>query len=76
MPTKPKRRKQEPRPLPEPEFWDEVQAAAFLNVKRRTVQGWRFARKGPPYVKIGHTVRYRVQDLRDYLEANVVRLSA
>ncbi|WP_431694235.1 helix-turn-helix transcriptional regulator [Microbacterium maritypicum] len=32
--------------------------AAYLGVPRRTLDGWRARRVGPPFVKFGKTVRY------------------
>jgi hypothetical protein len=48
---------------------DEKQAAAFLGLKsHRVLQAWRCRRIGPPYLKVGHAVRYKLQDLVAYLE--------
>jgi hypothetical protein len=34
----------------------------------QTLRNWRHLRKGPPYVKLGRRVVYRMEDLLDYLE--------
>jgi len=34
----------------------------------KTLQNWRGLRKGPPYYKVGRSVRYRVGDLLDFME--------
>lgn len=45
----------------------EDQAADILRVSPRTLQGWRQRGDGPPWVKLGATVRYRRRDLRRYI---------
>lgn len=51
----------------------ERQAAGFLNLSVRTLQGWRLRGGGPVYVKCGRAVRYRRQDLRAYVDARIFR---
>lgn len=38
----------------------------------KTLQNWRHARKGPPYIKIGGLVRYRRKDFEAFLTARCV----
>lgn len=45
----------------------EQQAADILAVSVHTVRKWRADGKGPVYVKIGGSVRYRLADLQDYI---------
>lgn len=53
---------------------DTIQAAEYLgNLKPNTIEGWRVAGKGVPYIKIGRLVRYRIADLDAYLEAQTRR---
>ena len=40
-------------------------------IKENTVEGWRVKGTGPSYVKIGHLVRYRVEDLDKWLASQV-----
>ena len=51
---------------------NEKQAAEFLGVAVRTMQWWRANNKGPTYIKVGRPVRYRMDDLDAYLDANKV----
>ena len=44
--------------------------AELLDVSERTLEFWRYARKGPAYLKVGKRVRYRPADVEAYLEAN------
>lgn len=49
---------------------DTTAAAEYLGgLQPNTLEGWRVAGRGVPYVKIGRLVRYRVADLDAYLEA-------
>lgn len=44
------------------------QLAERLGVATITVKVWRQRRKGPPYVKIGRSVRYRVADVEAWAD--------
>jgi excisionase family DNA binding protein len=48
---------------------DTEQAAAILHVNTRTLTNWRSTGKSPKYIKCGRSVRYRVSDLKAWLEA-------
>jgi helix-turn-helix protein len=48
------------------ELRDTDEAAAFLKRAKATLEKDRCAGKGPPFVKIGKLVRYRLSDLRAY----------
>jgi predicted site-specific integrase-resolvase len=50
---------------------DEKTAAEVLGVAPKTLTRWRWARKGPPYVRIG-VIRYRLEDLDGYVQSNRV----
>lgn len=46
------------------------EAAKYLgNLKANTLEGWRVRGYGPRYIKIGRLVRYSVDDLNTYIEA-------
>ena len=49
---------------------DVYAAAAWLGLAKGTLQNWRYAGKGPRFVKLGGTVRYRASDLEDWLDEN------
>jgi predicted DNA-binding transcriptional regulator AlpA len=46
----------------------EKEAARFLSMSFRTLQSWRSERKGPPYLKLGRSIRYRMSDLLAWTE--------
>jgi predicted DNA-binding transcriptional regulator AlpA len=53
--------------------WKETQAAAYLGMKVSTLRQWRFLSKGPVYLKIGRSCRYRQADLDAFLERSAVQ---
>lgn len=55
----------------------EEEAAKFLNVSPRTLQGWRVTGGGPPFVKYSNRcVRYRQEDLDQWIEERTRRSTA
>lgn len=59
----------------EPYVLDENEAAIFMGVSRKTLQGWRTRRMGPPYIRIARRcIRYRRDDLRRYMDERVVAM--
>ena len=48
---------------------DTKQAAVIIGVNHLTLQNWRSTGKSPKYVKVNRCVRYRVSDLKAWLEA-------
>ncbi len=40
-----------------------------------TVEKWRQLDRGPRYIKVGHLVRYRRQDVEDWLKSRTVEPS-
>lgn len=45
---------------------DTAAAAAFLGLTRRTLEWWRITGRGPRFLKIGASVRYRITDLEAF----------
>ena len=46
----------------------EKELAVMLNVKEYTIRRWRMDRKGPPYLKLGRTVRYDRLQVEERIE--------
>ena len=46
----------------------ERQAAEFLTVRVKTLQAWRVRGRGPKFIKLGGSVRYRREDLEQFLD--------
>jgi len=53
---------------------DAHMASRMLNVAHSTLALWRVQKKGPPYYKIGKAIRYRLEDLNSYLDAQRVSI--
>ena len=52
---------------------DEKRAAELLGITPGTLSVWRCTRRYKlPYVKIGHAVRYRPEDLADFIATRTV----
>lgn len=49
---------------------DEVALAVRLGVSRSTLQSWRYAGRGPRFIKLGRLIRYRNADVDAYLQAH------
>ena len=47
---------------------NEVQASKILCRAVQTLRNDRHLRQGPPYIKLGRSIRYRVSDLMGYME--------
>lgn len=43
-----------------------VHAADELGLSPRTLEGWRRRGEGPPYLKFGRRVKYRIEDIEAY----------
>jgi hypothetical protein len=55
--------------LPDSAIFDTSEAAEFLGLSIQTLQVWRrTGRYDLPYCKIGRNVRYRLRDLRQFLQ--------
>ncbi len=48
---------------------NETEAARTLNIKVATLRRWRWAGKGPRFIKIGAAVRYDPADLAEFIKA-------
>jgi len=50
-------------------YVNDVEAAKMLSASPQTLRNWRCQRRGPVYSKRGKMIRYRVQDLLDFMNA-------
>ena len=48
---------------------NEVKAAEILGVAVQTMRNWRHQGKPPAYVKLSRCVRYKIEDLKDYINS-------
>lgn len=58
------------KPNPFSETWTEEQLAEEADVSLRTVRRWRNARTGPPFIRIGNKIRYRIEAVRAWMFAH------
>ncbi len=54
---------------------DESEAASILDCSVGLMRKWRLFQQGPRYYKAGRLVRYRLEDLRAFIESNMVEPS-
>ena len=54
------------------EFLSEQDLATRWSMSSRTLTHWRCIRRGPPFVKLGKTVRYAMSDVLEF-ESNGLR---
>jgi len=59
-------------PFPTAEVVSERPAAVLLGVSVALLRKWRRVGGGPPYLRIGRLVRYRLPDLRKFMESCAV----
>ncbi|MBA3936300.1 MAG: helix-turn-helix domain-containing protein [Planctomycetes bacterium] len=60
-----------------PSLVNQTEAARILGMETpRTLEAWRGRREGPPYIKVGHLVRYSTADLAGWLAENRVASGA
>jgi len=57
-------------------YLDTKQASELTGVAAATLECWRRDGVGPSYVKLGRLVKYRRQDLDEYMAARIVACSA
>jgi hypothetical protein len=50
-----------------PRFMTSNQAAEYLGVRPRLMENWRWRKCGPPFVKVGNSVRYTREDLDSFV---------
>lgn len=55
------------------EYLDTRGAAAFTDYGYQTMCNWRGEGTGPPYIKIGKSVRYSTAALREWMDSHTVR---
>jgi len=48
------------------------EAASYLRLSTRTLERLRVSGTGPKFVRLGHSIRYRQQDLDAHVAARVV----
>jgi hypothetical protein len=52
----------------QPVLFSDVELARYLGVSLSCLRKWRTLRVGPPWLKLGALVRYRMADVNAYLD--------
>lgn len=50
----------------------ESEVAEQLQISEKTLQSWRLLRKGLSYVKIGSAIRYKQQDVDEFIAMRTI----
>lgn len=45
---------------------NQVQLARRWSLSPRTLERWRWLKKGPPFMRIGGAIRYRIEDVEAF----------
>jgi len=53
-----------------PRLWDQKQLAAYLGKSEAWAERARCAGAGPKFIKLGRHVRYKAEDVWDWIEEN------
>ena len=51
---------------------DTKSAAEHLGLTKSTLETWRTNKCGPKYIKLGSAVRYKIEDLNQFINQNTV----
>jgi predicted DNA-binding transcriptional regulator AlpA len=54
-------------------FLNEIELSELLSISLAAIRKWRTERRGPPYLKLGACVRYRLADVEAWLASRPVR---
>jgi len=53
---------------------DEKEVSRITGIAVQTLRNWRFQRTGPAYSKVGRAVRYRLDDVLNFMEERRVNV--
>ena len=52
-----------------PIYLTSEQAAKYLSVKPRLMEHWRWRKMGPSFIKVGGRIRYKLEELKEFLQS-------
>lgn len=58
-----------PSPTPDDTLLRDTEIAQRFGIPRGVLRNWRWQRRGPRYVRLGASIRYRLRDVRAFLDA-------
>ena len=50
---------------------DQKELASMLGISVKTLEGWRWKKQGPKYIKLGRLARYRMSDVLSFIKGLV-----
>lgn len=59
---------------PEDQYLTTKEVGRFLNLSHRTLENFRRIGKGPPYVRLERTIRYRWSDVKQWMQGGVANV--
>ena len=54
------------------EFFNQIDLSRRWGISTRTLEQWRWRGEGPKFIKIGGSVRYRVEDVEAYEQQHLL----
>ncbi|MEM6603459.1 MAG: helix-turn-helix domain-containing protein [Pseudomonadota bacterium] len=55
------------------DFLNQLDLSRRWGIAPRTLEQWRWKGEGPPFLKIGHRVRYRLSDIETYEQNHLLK---
>jgi len=62
-------------PMPLKTYLDDREVSVLTGISRRTLQNWRWLRKGFPYLKVGRRCLYYKPDIEQYMSECKIRVA-
>lgn len=57
----------------EKEYLTQDEVSKLTGVAKGTLENWRVKKIGPPYLKLGRSVRYKLSDLNEWLASREMK---
>ena len=54
------------------QLWTIEEVATYLAMSPQTLYGWRCRKYGPPSYRLGNQIRYRPEEVRDWVNQNAL----
>ena len=54
-------------------LWSVADVAEYLNVPSKTLYTWRYQGKGPPAFRLGKHLRFKREEVEDWLAGDIVK---
>lgn len=54
------------------QYLTEKEVAELTGFSLQTLRNWRHVSRGPSYLKVSRSIRYRMEDVTAYMERNLI----